>query len=106
MMPPGKIQVPGFCSNDSYSDVVEKGAKGLNITHPPDKLQFLVSNGLVTNGSLHDGKSWTLGNFIEELGGVQARSKRTFGVCAPPVLEISDDDIEDVDNVYMRVPDW
>ena len=29
-------------------------------------------------------------NFIEELGGVQARSKRTFGVCAPPVLEISD----------------
>ena len=63
MMPPGKIQVPGFCSNDSYSDVVEKGAKGLNITHPPDKLQFLVSNGLVTNGSLHDGKSWTLGSF-------------------------------------------
>ena len=103
MMPPGKIQVPGFCSDDSYSDVVEKAAKGLNITHPPDRLQFLVSNGLVTNGLLHDGRPWTLGNFIEELGGVQARSKRTFGVCALPILEISDDDIEDEDNVCTHV---
>ena len=104
MMPPGKIQVPGFCSNDSYNDVVRKGAKGLSITHPPDKLQFIVSNDLVTNGLLQDGKPWTLGNFIEELGGAQAKSKRTFGVCVPPILEISDDDvdIEDTDSVCVR----
>ena len=55
MMPPGKMQVSGFCSNDSYNDVVRKGAKGLNITHPSDKLQFIVSNGLVTNGPLSHG---------------------------------------------------
>ena len=46
---------------------------------------------------------WTLGNFIEELGGAQAKSKKTFGVCVPPTLEISDDydDVEDTDNVSM-----
>ena len=70
----------------------------MSITHPPDRLQFLVSNGLVTNGPLQDGKPWILGNFIEELGGAQAKSKRTFGVCVPPILEIIDD-VEDVDNV-------
>ena len=52
----------------------------MSITHPSDKLQFIVSNGLVTNGPLQDGKPWTLGNFIEELKGAQAKSKRTFGV--------------------------
>ena len=100
MMPPGKIQVPGFCNDDNYNDVVRKGAKGMSITHPPNKLQFIVSNGLVTNGPLQDGKPWTLGNFIEELGG---KSKRTFGVCVPPILEISDDndDVEDTDNVSV-----
>lgn len=75
----------------------------MNITHPPDRLQFLVSNGLVTNGPLQDRKPWTLGNFIEELGGAQAKSKRMFGVCVPPILEISDDDLEDVDNVCTYV---
>ena len=40
---------------------------------------------------------------------MQAKSKRTFGVCVPPILEISDDDDddddddEDVDNVCMYV---
>jgi len=43
MMGPGKIQVPGFCRDDNCNDVVRKGAKGLSITHSPDKLQFLRS---------------------------------------------------------------
>ena len=98
MMAPGKIQVPGFCSDDDYNDVVRKGAKGLSITHPPDRLQFLVSNGLVTNGPLQDGKLCILGNFIEELVGVQVKSKKTFGVCVPPIMEIIYD-VEDIDNV-------
>ena len=111
-MPPGKIQVTGFCNDDNYNDVVRKGAKGMSITHPPDNLQFIVSNGLVANGPLQSGKPWTLGNFIEELGGTQAKSKRTFGVCVPPILEIVDeDDTEDTDNVsvwYLRylTMDW
>lgn len=36
-------------------DVVRKEAKGLSITHPPYKLQFLVSNGKLINGMLQDG---------------------------------------------------
>ena len=103
MMPPGKIQVPEFCCDDNYNDAVRKRAKGSSIIHPPDKRQFIVSNGLVTNGLLQDGKPWTLRNFIEELGGAQANSKRTFGVCVPPILEISDDEDVDLDNVCVTV---
>ena len=29
---------------------------------------------------LPSGKPWTLGNYTEEFGGVQARGKRTFGI--------------------------
>ena len=49
MMPPGKIQVPGFCNDDSYDDVIRKGMKGLSIDSPVDQCQLLVSNGLIAN---------------------------------------------------------
>ena len=31
MIPPGKVQVPGFSNDDQYLEVVAKGAKGLGI---------------------------------------------------------------------------
>lgn len=40
-----------------------------------------MSNGLVKNTPLLNGKPWTLGNFVTELGGAQVRGKRTFGIC-------------------------
>lgn len=53
---------------------------GLSIKHHSDQCQLLVSNGLITSDQLQSGKPWTLGNFIVELGGIQARSKQTFGI--------------------------
>ena len=95
MMPPGKIQVPRFCNDDSYDDVIRKGMKGLSIDSPVDQCRLLVSNGLIANEPLQDGRPWTLGNFITGVGGTQARSKRTFGICVfiiPPLEIISDDE--------------
>lgn len=80
MVPPGKVQIPGFCNSDVYQEVVAKGAKGLGITAPMESLSLIVSNGLVRDVSLPSGKPWTLGNYTQEFGGVQARGKRTFGI--------------------------
>ena len=80
MVPPGKVQVPGFCNSDVYHEVVAKGAKGLGITASISNLALIVSNGLVRDVPLPSGKPWTLGNYTEEFGGVQARGKRTFGI--------------------------
>ena len=46
MVPPGKVQVPGFCNSDLYQDVITKGAKGLGITVSNENLSLIVSNGL------------------------------------------------------------
>lgn len=84
MLAPGRIQVPGFCNDDTYLDVVSKGAQGLGIGIDPQSLQLIVSNGLIRNVPLPSGRQWTLGNYTEEFGGVQARGKRTFGICCVP----------------------
>jgi len=73
MVPPGKVQVPGFCSSDLYQEVIAKGAQGLGITAPIENLHLIVSNGLIRDVPFPSGKPWTLGNYTEELGGVQAR---------------------------------
>ena len=54
--------MPGFCNDDSYNDVKRKGVKGLSIKHPLDQCQLLVSNGLIANEALQDGRPWILGN--------------------------------------------
>ena len=84
MMPPGRIQISGFSDADTYCDVIKKGAKGLNVTAQPETLSLVVSNGLVTNTPLRDGREWTLGNYTLEIGGVSTRSKKTFGIYNPP----------------------
>ena len=86
MMAPGKVQISGFCDTDHYTEVVMKGAKGLNINANPESLQLLVSGGLVTNCPLQDGKEWTLGQYTIEIGGVQVRSKKIFGIYNPPYI--------------------
>ena len=40
MVPPGKVQVPGFSNSDSYNEVVSKGAKGLGVTTAPERLSL------------------------------------------------------------------
>ena len=80
MTPPGKVQVPGFCNTDTYQEIIAKGAQGLGIHAPTERLSLMVSNGLVRDAPLPGGQQWTLGNYTEEFGGVQARGKHTFGI--------------------------
>ena len=71
LIPPGKIQVTGFCNSDSHSDVIRKAANGLDIKSSPEKLKLVVSGGLVKNTPFHDGSDWNLGDFIKAIGGSQ-----------------------------------
>ena len=86
MMSPGRVQISGFCDTDNYTDVVTKGANGLNINANPKSLKLLVSGGLVSICPLQDGKDWTLGQYTIEIGGVQIRSKKIFGIYSPPYI--------------------
>ncbi len=90
MLPPGKVQIPGFADDDSHVDVIDKAAKGLGINECTQSLSLMMSSGLVKNMPLSNGKAWTLGNFVEDFGGAQARGKKTFGICVP-----DDSDSED-----------
>lgn len=80
MMPPGKVQVPGFCNTDMHRDIITNGASGLGIDASSDQLSLIVSNGLIRDAPLPNGQQWTLGNYIDEFDRVQARGKRTFGI--------------------------
>lgn len=93
MMPPGKVNVPGFSSTDTHHDVITKGAKGLGIDTNPDQLSLIVSHGFVRDAPLPSGQPWTLGNYTDEFGGVQARGKRTFGILVN--LDEENEDEED-----------
>ncbi len=100
MQPPGKVQVPGFCDDDTHQDVIFKAAKGLDIKASAEPLSLVMSSGLVKNMPLSSGKPWTPGSFVKELGGAQVRGNRTFGVCLPS--SSSDEEEEDMpdDEVY------
>ncbi len=74
-LPPGKVQIPGFADDDSHVDVIEKAAKGLGINECTQSLSLMMSSGLVKNMPLSNGKAWTLGNFVEDFGGAQAKKR-------------------------------
>ena len=93
MTPPGKVQVPDFCNTDTYPEVIAKGAQGLDIHAPIESLSLIVSNGLVRDAPHPSGQQWTLGNYTQEFGGVQARGKHTFGIFVP--LEVEEEEEED-----------
>jgi len=38
---------------------------------------------LIRDATLPSGLPWTLGNYVNEFGGVQARGKQTFGIYVP-----------------------
>ena len=98
MVPPGKIQVPGFSNGDTYREVLAKGAHGLGLTTSPERLSLIVSNGLIRDAPLPSGCPWTLGNYVSEFGGVQARGKRTFGIYMP--YDVADEEA----GMHMSMP--
>ena len=105
MVAPGKVQISGFSDTDTYTEVVTKGAKGLNINANPESLQLLVSGGLVTNCPLRNRKEWTLGQYTIEIGGVQVRSKKIFGIYNPPYIPESVSFIIIATLIFLRDPE-
>ena len=53
----------------------------------------MVSGGIVKESPLNDGDQWTLGGYVEGIGGQNVRGKKTFGLFVP------DSDDEDRDEV-------
>lgn len=92
------VQVPGFTDDDTYSEVVERGARGLAIKTDIDELQLVVSGGVVNDCPLQGEEQWTLGRYVEEIGGQAVRGKKTFGIYLP-VDE--DEEVEEV-CIYSR----
>ena len=84
------VQIPGFRDEDSYDEVVERGARGLGLKNL-ENLQFVVSGGVVKNTPSESGEEWTLGGYIEGIGGQNVRGKKTFGLFVPD----SDDEGEE-----------
>ena len=95
MVPPGRIQIPGFENNDTYLQVVLKTVRGLGLEDIPNhRLSLIISNSLVKNKQLPSGNPWTLGNYTSEFGGPQARAKRTFGIYVSEEIDYSSSDDE------------
>ena len=76
------VQIPGFKDEDTYDEVVERGARGLGITNL-ENLQFVVSGGVVKDTPCENGEEWTLGGYVEGIGGQNVRGKKTFGLFVP-----------------------
>jgi len=91
MVPPGKVQIPGFTDKDTHKEVIMEGAKGCVINSLIHQLSLLISNCFVP---LPSGKSWTLGNYMAEFGGPQARAKRTLGIYVSEETDYSSSDDE------------
>ena len=79
------MQISGFTDDNTYQEVVAQGARGLTIKADPADLHLIVSGGLVMDDTLQDGKPWTLGGYVQEIGG-SARCK-TFGIYIPLDVE-------------------
>ena len=62
------VQVPGFRDADTYAELVEKSARGLGVKSVCN-VQFVVSGGIVQDTPLDDGEPWTLGGYVQGIGG-------------------------------------
>ena len=83
------VQIPGFTDSNTYKELLAKGSRGLGIDASITDLQLIVSGGLVNDIPLHQGEPWSLGAYIQEIGGVSVRAKKTFGI-----YNVLDDDDE------------
>jgi len=80
------VQVSGFTDDNAYQEVVTQDARGLTIKADPTDF-YLVSGSLVMDDTPQDGKPWTLGGYVQEIGRVSARCKKTFGIYIPLDVE-------------------
>ena len=59
-----------------------KGVNGLGIKCDVNLLSLVCSSGMVPDAKIC-GRPWTLGEYIHLNGGVQNRSKKTWGILVP-----------------------
>ena len=76
----GNVQISGFHDDNTYQEVVAQGARGLKINSDLKCMYLIVSGGLVRDECLQNNKPWTLGDYVQEIGGVSARGKKNFGI--------------------------
>ena len=81
-------RVPGFTHSDTYDGTVRKallpilGSDATSSSTNYSQYSLIIGCGRVVNQALQDGKQWTLGRYLDDLGG----SKRvTIGVYIPQV---------------------
>ncbi|KAL5466964.1 hypothetical protein EMCRGX_G031129 [Ephydatia muelleri] len=74
------LRVSGFRSTDTYKDTLQKATSSFDDAAQADAGTLIISMGRVANCPLQNGKPWTLGGYLDELGG----SRRiTIGVYLP-----------------------
>ena len=95
------MQISGFTDDNTYQEVVAQVARGLTIKADPVDLHLVVSGGLVMDDTLQDGKPWTLGGYVQEIGGVSVRCKKTFGIYIPLDVEEEESSVG-FKNVYTN----
>ena len=78
------IQVSGFSMEDTYEEVLRRGVKVLY----PEKKHFksasiVVTQGRVPNVPSKDGKEWTLGGYLYDIGNYARKGRLKFGIYVP-----------------------
>ena len=82
-----KYRVSGFRPSDTYSTTILKATSTLNCDHDEikEKGTLVIGRARVMNSPLQNGQPWTLGGYLEELGGSR---RMTIGVYFPNVLHV------------------
>ena len=92
----------GFTEKDSHNDVILKASGGLGLNCDISELRLICSGGMVPDAPINN-KPWTLGDYIQQNGGNQNRSKKVWGVCIPIGLEEAGPSTHDsVNTIYFR----
>ena len=74
------LRISGFRTTDTYEDTLRKATCCFDDAAQADAGTLIISMGRVANCPLQNGKRWTLGDYLDELGG----SRRiTMGVYLP-----------------------
>ena len=79
-----------------------KASRGLGLECDINELKLICSGGMVPDSPIND-KPWNLGDFIQQNGGNQNRSKKVWGVCIPIGLEEAGPSTQDSINIYFII---
>ena len=64
------LRVSGFRTTDTYEDTLQKATCSFDDAAQADVGTLIISLGTVANCPPQNGKRWTLGGYLDELGGI------------------------------------